>query len=110
MTIRAHASASDAGSWCFSWSFRCRQTSGSLVGYRPQVRRASCMEQTNGNSGVGERGRIRHVVPGDAVDVREDNMRARGTQQLDPSLDNLQVLDAHQGDRAGTIGTVVGGL
>ena len=44
----AQASASDSGSWCFSGMLRKLQTSGSRVGHRPQVFRASAIVQRNG--------------------------------------------------------------
>ena len=59
---------------------------------------------------LGEGGSVAHHVPGDAVNVGEDEPGARRTDQAGNAVDDADVFDLAQGDGAGAVTTVIGGF
>jgi hypothetical protein len=51
-----------------------------------------------------------HVVPGEAVDIGEDEFFPRRPDQPGLGFGDLAVLDRHDAERAGAVGAEVGGL
>ena len=57
-----------------------------------------------------EGGLVRHVLPGDAVEIGEDEPPARRFDQAVGALDDLVVFHPHQSQGAGTVPGIIGGF